>query len=98
MFSFKLPSIPSLVGNVKERFTLHAAEDEEEEEELVDPLDTLREKCKANHCPQYLEKFNACEKRVNSKKKTAENCWEELMDLMHCVDHCAAKDLFNHLK
>lgn len=97
MFNFKIPGILYFVGNVKERFMVHA-EEEEEEPELVDPLDTLRENCKKTKCPTLVEKFDACEKRVRSKVRTRENCWEELMDLFHCVDHCAGKEILDHLK
>lgn len=71
----------------------------EEEEELVDPYDVLREKCrKEEKCEKYEAKLNSCNERVRSRKKTAETCYEELLDLFHCVDHCAAKDLFKKLK
>ena len=92
-----LPSLQSLIRvNVKERLTLRA-EEPEEEEELVDPLDTLRDKCKP-HCKELQSRLDLCNTRVRSKKQTTETCWEEMMDWMHCIDHCASKDLFKYLK
>uniref|UniRef100_T1KWV3 Ubiquinol-cytochrome C reductase hinge domain-containing protein n=1 Tax=Tetranychus urticae TaxID=32264 RepID=T1KWV3_TETUR len=96
MFKF-VPSLRSMIRtNVKERITVHA-EEPEEEEELVDPLDTLRDKCKP-HCKELQAKMDTCNIRVRSKKETTESCWEEMMDWMHCIDHCASKDLFKYLK
>ncbi|KAH8032385.1 hypothetical protein HPB51_024514 [Rhipicephalus microplus] len=71
----------------------------DEEEELVDPLDTLREKCRAEaKCAGFGEKLQECNDRVNSRSQTLETCTEELFDFLHCVDHCASKDIFKHLK
>lgn len=74
------------------------AADEEEEEELVDPQTVLREECKDKHCLGYEKRLNECNDRVNSRSQTAETCMEEIIDLMHCVDHCASKTLFSKLK
>ncbi|XP_012266865.1 cytochrome b-c1 complex subunit 6, mitochondrial [Athalia rosae] len=69
------------------------------DEELVDPQKQLREECGAlPKCVNLQEKLNTCNDRVNSKKKTAETCLEELLDYLHCVDHCVAKTLFTKLK
>ena len=32
--------------------------------------------------------------QVQSKNKTTETCFEEILDFYHCVDHCAAKEIF----
>jgi len=72
---------------------------EEEEEELVDPQEKMREKCReTSECAKLIEKLQTCNDRVNSRTKTAETCMEEIIDVMHCVDHCASKKLFNFLK
>ncbi|XP_003746995.1 cytochrome b-c1 complex subunit 6, mitochondrial [Galendromus occidentalis] len=72
---------------------------EVEEQELVDPQTTLREKCREEpKCAAFKEKWDACETRVRSRKKTAETCSEELIDFIQCVDHCVAPELFKHLK
>lgn len=71
---------------------------EEEEEELVDPMVVLREKCGEDHCQTFKDKFDSCTQRVNSRKATTESCFEELVDFMHCVDHCMAPKLFSQLK
>jgi len=71
----------------------------EEDEELVDPYEKLRDECRAtSKCSAMLEKLNSCNDRVNSKSKTSETCVEEVIDYFHCVDHCAAKNLFKFLK
>ncbi|KAL1425810.1 hypothetical protein MTO96_018793 [Rhipicephalus appendiculatus] len=63
------------------------------------PLDTLREKCRAEgKCAGFGEKLQECSDRVNSRSQTLETCEEELFDFLHCVDHCASKDIFKHLK
>ncbi|XP_058788686.1 cytochrome b-c1 complex subunit 6, mitochondrial-like [Phymastichus coffea] len=83
--------IQSFVPTVK-------AEDEDEGE-LVDPQKILREKCKETKKCQDLEnKLNTCNDRVNSRSQTTETCVEEVIDFMSCIDHCAAKTLFHHLK
>ncbi|KAK6180397.1 hypothetical protein SNE40_012562 [Patella caerulea] len=74
-------------------------EPEEEEEELVDPQETLKEKCSEKaECQPYKIKLDECTERVNSNPETSENCTQELMDFLHCVDHCVAHDLFKHIK
>ena len=73
--------------------------EEEEEEEIIDPQVILRNECReTEHCAKYRIKLDSCNDRVNSRKKTAETCYEELLDLFHCVDHCASKKLFSKLK
>ncbi|EFA05661.1 cytochrome b-c1 complex subunit 6, mitochondrial [Tribolium castaneum] len=72
---------------------------DEEDEELVDPQQVLRDKCnETEHCQKLHEKYQACNDRVNSRSKTTENCSEELFDWLHAVDHCVTKDLFSKLK
>ncbi|XP_077288219.1 cytochrome b-c1 complex subunit 6, mitochondrial-like [Arctopsyche grandis] len=76
-----------------------AVKAQEEEEELIDPQQALRDKCAEGEKAMKLhEKFQACTDRVNSRKKTAETCSEELFDYFHVIDHCVAKDLFTKLK
>ena len=43
-------------------------------------------------------KLDACSDRVTAKNKTSETCFEEILDFYHCVDHCAAPLIFQHLK
>ncbi|CAG2056927.1 unnamed protein product [Timema podura] len=70
-----------------------------EEEDLVDPQELLRAECGAQKsCLALEEKYKACNDRVNSRKKTAEICSEELFDYLHCVDGCVSKRLFSFLK
>lgn len=71
---------------------------DDEEGELVDPQKVLREKCSKQNCTSFQEKLNMCNDRVNSKKKTQESCFEELVNYVECVDHCVAKTLFSKLK
>ena len=73
-------------------------EEEEEEEDLVDPGTVIKEKCAEDHCTKYKARLDECTDRVNSKSNTTETCFEEILDFYHCVDHCAAKELFNNVK
>ncbi|GLV38474.1 Ubiquinol-cytochrome c reductase 11 kDa subunit [Carabus blaptoides fortunei] len=78
---------------------VRAEEDAQEEEELVDPQQTLRDKCREGHHAKSLaEKYQICNDRVNSRSETAETCVEELFDLLHAIDHCVTEKLFNQLK
>ncbi|XP_010892087.1 cytochrome b-c1 complex subunit 6, mitochondrial [Esox lucius] len=75
------------------------ADGEEEEEDMVDPLETIREKCEASeHCAHAREKLEACTSRVSSRSNTTEECTEELFDFLHARDHCVAHKLFHHIK
>merc|ERR1719347_2060743 len=76
-------------------------EEEEDEEELVDPMEAIKENCgTSNACAASSEKYTTCNDRVNSRSKTEETCDEELIDYLHCVDHCLAEQhsLFSKLK
>jgi len=70
----------------------------EEAPEVVDPFPEIREECEQKHCQKYREKLDECNARVSSRKKTEETCHEEVIDLFHCVDHCATPKLFKKLK
>ncbi|KAG5275791.1 hypothetical protein AALO_G00124590 [Alosa alosa] len=73
-------------------------EEEEEEEDMVDPLDTVREKCEQTaHCVHARERLEACENRVASRS-TEEDCTEELFDFLHARDHCVAHKVFHSVK
>lgn len=74
------------------------AEEVEEEADLVDSQETLREECASAHCESLKAKLQECNDRVNSKKATTESCFEEVVDFMNCVDHCVAPKLFATLK
>ncbi|KAL3271159.1 hypothetical protein HHI36_021657 [Cryptolaemus montrouzieri] len=70
-----------------------------EEEDIIDPHDTLREQCReTDHCKHLAERLQQCNDRVNSKSQTSETCVEELIDLMHAIDHCVTPKLFSQLK
>ncbi|XP_069684020.1 cytochrome b-c1 complex subunit 6, mitochondrial-like [Periplaneta americana] len=72
---------------------------QDEDEELVDPQQTLREQChELKKCSDLHEKYTACNDRVNSRSKTTEICSEELFDYLHCIDACVSKTLFSKLK
>ena len=79
---------------------VHAETQEEEEEvELVDPQETLRNECAAtSHCKEFKNRLDECEVRVSSRKRTTEVCHEEVVDFVNCVDHCVAPKLFRFLK
>ncbi|XP_077075472.1 cytochrome b-c1 complex subunit 6, mitochondrial-like [Siphateles boraxobius] len=72
---------------------------DEEEEEMVDPLETIRQKCQQKaHCMHAQERLEACETRVGSRSHTEEDCTEELFDFLHARDHCVAQKLFSSVK
>lgn len=75
-----------------------AEDEEEEEEDLIDPAVEIKEKCADNNCTAYRDKLSECNDRVNGKNKTTETCWEEIVDFYHCVDHCAAPQIFKTTK
>lgn len=69
------------------------------EDDSVDPLEILRDKCKEQEeITNLRDVLNRCNDRVHSKKKTMETCVEELMDFVEAVDKCVSKQLFDHLK
>ncbi|XP_029284661.1 cytochrome b-c1 complex subunit 6, mitochondrial [Cottoperca gobio] len=74
-------------------------EEEEEEEDMVDPLETMRQKCEeTENCAHIRERLETCETRVSSRSKTAEDCTEELFDFLHARDHCVSHKLFHSVK
>ncbi|XP_005795705.1 cytochrome b-c1 complex subunit 6, mitochondrial [Xiphophorus maculatus] len=73
--------------------------EDEEEEEMVDPLETLRQKCaETKHCVHTQERLELCETRVGSRSQTQEDCTEELFDFLHARDHCVSHKLFHSVK
>uniref|UniRef100_A0A8I6A162 Ubiquinol-cytochrome c reductase hinge protein n=1 Tax=Rattus norvegicus TaxID=10116 RepID=A0A8I6A162_RAT len=67
---------------------------EEEEEELVDPLTTVREHCEQlEKCVKARERLESCDRRVSSRSQTEEDCTEELFDFLHARDHCGPQTL-----
>ncbi|KAJ1524185.1 hypothetical protein ONE63_010709 [Megalurothrips usitatus] len=88
----------SWLGNFVSRFVIKAKA-EEDDGDIVDPQEVLRNKCRAKpKCLTLQEKLETCNARVRSRRETTESCAEELYDWFHCVDHCAAHDLFKQLK
>jgi len=76
-------------------------EEEEEEEDLVDPRETLKEKCsRSQECKALSSELNKCNKRVEAGDLVfeGETCTEELFNFMHCVDHCVAPAIMKVLK
>ncbi|KAK7158918.1 hypothetical protein R3I94_005301 [Phoxinus phoxinus] len=72
---------------------------DEDEEEMADPLETIRQKCEQTaHCMHAQERLEACETRVGSRSRTEEDCTEELFDFLHARDHCVAQKLFGSVK
>jgi len=64
-------------------------EEEEEEEDIVDPHDTMKASCTGtDKCSKLKAVLDECTDRVNSKSNTSESCYEEVIDLIQCVDHC----------
>ena len=64
---------------------------EEEEEDVEDPIDELREKCsEVGKCKKLNEILEECNNRVDGKSSTTETCTQELFDFLHCRDHCVS--------
>ena len=62
------------------------------EEELVDPLTTVREQCEQlEKCVKARERLELCDERVSSRSQTEEDCTEELLDFLHARDHCVSQ-------
>eukprot|EP00088_Acartia_fossae_P017593 TRINITY_DN20027_c0_g1_i1.p2 TRINITY_DN20027_c0_g1~~TRINITY_DN20027_c0_g1_i1.p2 ORF type:complete len:106 (-),score=42.69 TRINITY_DN20027_c0_g1_i1:525-812(-) len=91
-----------VASKIIDRVSLKAQEDEDEEEEdeedLIDPATEIKEKCAEDHCASLKARLDTCNERVTSKSKTAETCFEEILDFYHCVDHCASEQIFKHVK
>ena len=69
-------------------------EDDEDEEDPDDPQDILREKCgEMSRCMALKGELDTCENRVNSRHKTEENCAQELLDFVGCVDKCVSTNV-----
>ncbi|KAI9343584.1 hypothetical protein BDR26DRAFT_1006289 [Obelidium mucronatum] len=50
----------------------------------------------SHHCHSFKEKLAHCGEQVEAG--TEQNCVEEFFELMECVDHCAAPQLFKQLQ
>uniref|UniRef100_F6RHS1 Ubiquinol-cytochrome C reductase hinge domain-containing protein n=1 Tax=Monodelphis domestica TaxID=13616 RepID=F6RHS1_MONDO len=73
--------------------------EDDEEKELVDPLDTVREYCEQmEKCMKAREKLELCADRVNSRSHTEEDCTEELFDFLHARDHCVSHHKLSSLR
>jgi len=70
------------------------------DEEIIDPLLIRREKCREDpDCKKLKLRLDKCTKRVTKAgEKTEETCFEEIIDYVNCVDHCAMHGLFSKLK
>ncbi|GBB93786.1 hypothetical protein RclHR1_02230012 [Rhizophagus clarus] len=71
---------------------------EEIPEEPVDPKPAIVEECgETSACKPLKHHLEECARRVE-EGGTDENCAEEFLHFMHCVDHCAAPKIFAALK
>ncbi|KAI8613577.1 ubiquinol-cytochrome C reductase hinge domain-containing protein [Chytriomyces sp. MP71] len=61
-----------------------------------DPKPAIEEACAEHHCASFQEKLAHCGEKVEAGEES--NCVEEFLELMHCVDHCTAPQLFKELK
>lgn len=60
----------------------------QEEEEIPDPQDVLKEKCtELSSCAKLKDVFEECNE---SAEGTAKDCTQQLFDFVHCVDHCVS--------
>lgn len=67
-------------------------------EEIVDPLATRRENCRESECSKFVKRLEKCTARVEKNPESTESCFEETIDLVSCIDHCAMHGLFSKLK
>lgn len=65
------------------------------QDDPVDQLPKIREECQKN-CPKYVSAYKACEKRIEAKGEG--DCESWYFDLLHCVDKCAAPQIFKLTK
>ena len=57
----------------------------------MDAQEVLKEKCgETKKCSSLKDTLDACNERVSNKPTTAEICTQEVVDFMHCVDHCVS--------
>merc|ERR1712137_433211 len=81
-----------------EEAVVESPEEEEDEPELIDPMDDIREDCKAgSEAVKMAQRLEECQNRVSSRSNTEETCHEEMIDYVHAVDHCMAKNVFGKL-
>ena len=73
-------------------------EEEEDEEDLIDPATAIKEGCAESQCSSAKARLDDCNDRVTGKSKTTETCFEEILDFYHCVDHCAAPQIFQNVQ
>eukprot|EP00579_Thalassiosira_antarctica_P020547 CAMPEP_0201970446 /NCGR_PEP_ID=MMETSP0904-20121228/30987_1 /ASSEMBLY_ACC=CAM_ASM_000553 /TAXON_ID=420261 /ORGANISM="Thalassiosira antarctica, Strain CCMP982" /LENGTH=68 /DNA_ID=CAMNT_0048519381 /DNA_START=30 /DNA_END=236 /DNA_ORIENTATION=+ len=66
-----------------------------EEAEVVDTLPALKAEC-TKHCPAQIKQYDACKLRI--AKLGDGDCEGWYFDLLHCVDHCVAPQVFKNLK
>lgn len=58
-------------------------------------MESIREKCEEKpECSKLKLDFSNCEERVSSKSNTAETCAQELLDFLHCRDHCVSIPIY----
>ncbi|CAL1544270.1 unnamed protein product, partial [Lymnaea stagnalis] len=56
-----------------------------------DPIDEIKQHCgEKEECVKLKQRLDECTARVESRSKTSETCAEELIDFMHCIDHCVS--------
>ena len=65
------------------------------DDESDDPMGRMQEHCMP-HCAVALNAYDACQARI--QKKGDGNCEAWYADLVHCVDTCVSKTLFEKLK
>lgn len=66
----------------------------------MDPQGVLRDECieKNAKCQELKDILDKCNERVAVNPAIEEEtCEEELIDFVHCVDHCVSKSLFSKL-
>jgi len=66
--------------------------------EIVDALTVKRNACaETKEALRLKKRLEKCSKRVE-KAPGSESCFEEILDYVNSVDHCAMQGLFSKLK
>merc|ERR1712083_822094 len=94
----KSTKMASFLSSIVEMIVPKLKAEEEDEEELVDSQQVIRDKCKESHCVAAQRELETCNDRVNSKTATTETCFQEILDFYHCIDHCASATVMSQLK
>ena len=64
----------------------------------IDLKPKIEAKCQTGHCKAVFSEYLQCKERVKADTTGEKQCTPQYLEFLHCVDHCAAKDIFASLK